>query len=323
MLPEDYQGLGKNISNIPVTVTPDASVTQTSSSTPAIESIPNPFSSIISDVLNRPKGASLEGSIGAGLGKLFSDKPYSKQEFITELPKMKENLINSISDPNDKKKAEVLFDKVASQQVHGSKESTKDVLKQLASDFDSQWNNVNANIKVNLKPTKTSVNAGNAITDFVKRTASGSIITNQKGEETNFDPDVDYVFAGATITPKGVVFNMADKKNPTDIIQVQNNSDVGANSLVVNRGQLKEIDNSGIINSSPLLSGIAHLYPNATNYKVIADPNSPTLSSVVMLDNNGKQIDEPVPQEVLDQITIEAVAQSIGSVGTGKTPKFK
>lgn len=305
LLPDAYQGVNSP-TNIPVTVTPDANVTQTSSSTPAKDALSS-FNSLLKRtpvVVHGYGGGRVEG----------------KYENLTKEEKantFKADLLSSIADPNDKKKAQVLLDKIYSQAP------SKDNLEDLANSFDKQWNNVNANIKVNLKPTKTSINAGNAITDFIKRTASGSLVTDQRGKETSFDSDKDYIFAGAVLTDKGVVFNMADKKNPTDVIQVQNESDFGANSLVVNRSQLKQIDNTGDIRTSPLLSGIAHLYPTATSYRVVADPNSPTLSSVVMLDSTGKQVDEPVPQDVLDEITIEAVAQSMGSVGTGVTPKFK
>jgi hypothetical protein len=316
LLPDDYQ-LGKeNIAGgIPTTVTGYANVEQNSSSTPAKDA----YNSFREKTKQNPVVTHNYGG-GTVVGG------YDKMPYKEKLKDFKSTVISSFNDPNDRKKAEVLLNQIANDMPRGHLETDKEIINQIADDFDSRWKNVKADKLVNFVPTKNTAQVEKAFTNFVKNTAAGSIVSTPNGEETDFDPDSDYTFSGIIVGDNGVSFNMRNTKNPKDVIKVYNRSNIGANNIGVARNDLKQIDNAGHVQDNPLLRNlVSAVYGDKGSnytYKVVTDPDSPSLSSVVLLNSDGRII-ESIPDEVLDNLTLESVAASMGSVGLGAAPKHK
>lgn len=317
ILPEDYQNenkSGKQFGTVPTTTTPYGTVNQTSSSTPAKDA----FNSVITDFKNRPI---INHPYGGGkvIGK-YEDKSY--KEKLTDL---KSNLISSIKDNNSKKKAEALFDHISN-----NKENIKTQdIKSIINEFDNRWQNVEADKQLTFVPTKDTQKIENSIGNFVSNIASGSTITNPKGEPADLikDEEHHYAFAGLKVGSNGVSYIMKNTLNPSQVVEVHNKSNIGANEIGKQRNDLKEIGNEGEVKNNKILSGIVEevFGENGKDYKfkVVTDPNSPNLIAIRILDKNNRVIANNVPEEKLDNITLESVALSMGSSGLGNTPTYK
>lgn len=308
ILPSEFQtgSGGKTFGSIPTTTTGYANVNQNSSSTPAKDA----YNSFALNIKRAPTVVH-----GYGGGQVVGD--YEKKPFKDKLTDLKSNILSSIKDPNLQKKAEVLFNDV---HKNIAKESLPDIIEQ----FDKRWQNVEADKLVNFVPTKDTHKMESAFTNFAKNTAAGSTITNPQGEPTGFNPDEDYTFSGLVVGKDGVSINMRNVKNPQEVFKIHNKSNVGANTIGVDRNNLKTIGEKGKAEDNKILSGLVnHLYGEKGKdykFKVIADPDSPTLSSVILLDENNRIVEENIPEEVLDNITLQSVAISMGSSGQGNTP---
>jgi hypothetical protein len=313
ILPSDFQNIGSGTGSfgaIPTTVTGYANVNQNSSSTPAKDAH-NSFAA------NFKKGPVVTHNYGGG--EVVGG--YEKVSYEDKVKDLKSSIISNISDPNLKKKAEVLFNDV-------SKNTTDKNIDSIINQFDNRWQNVEADKLVNFVPTKDTKKIEDAFTGFVRNTAAGSIITKPNGEEfKDFDPEKNYVFSGIVVGKEGVSFNMRNSDDPTDVFKVHNRSNVGANTVGVDRNNLKTIGQEGSVTSNTILSGLVQsLFGESGKgykFKVVADPNYPNLSSVMLLDSNNRIIEEHIPEEVLDNITLQTVAVSMGSSGLGNTPIHK
>lgn len=302
---------------IPAVVTNTANVTQGSSSTPAKDALPS--------LLDKYKTEENKGRHDTGLPFHLTEKD-SKEKQET----FKDNLLNSIQDSNDKKKMEVLYNHINSTNYQSKGESDKDYLTRISNEIDNRWKNVVSDKKLNFAPTFKSKAINDNIGEFAKSIVSGATVTNEKGEEEDFNPDTDYKFGGIVVKDNGVSFNMYDTKDPKKVIQIHNPSIVGANDVAIQRSSLKQIGNEGNVNTNNLINEIVEHaksnskdYDKVVKYKVEADPNNNELVSVVLLDKEGRRVGDKIPNEVLDQLTLTTVAKSIGASGLGTTPQFK